>query len=205
MAGRDGFVHPRPHPWHGLPVGPEPPRIVNAFIEITPFDAVKYELEKETGFMMVARPQLTSSLPPTLYGFIPRTLCGVHVAKLIPGVQEGDGDPLDVCVLSERPIARGDLLLRARVVGGIPTIDAGQADDKIVAILVGDAIWHDVVDIAQLPATLIDRLCHYFGSYKDAPGQPSSVTVGSPYSAEHAYEVIEAAVVDYQARLSGQS
>ena len=64
----------RPHPWHGLEVGPNPPEMVNAFIEITPFDLVKYEIDKKTGYMRVDRPQLTSSTPPTLYGFIPRTL-----------------------------------------------------------------------------------------------------------------------------------
>lgn len=205
MHNSDRYLHPRPHPWHGLPVGPEPPRIVNAFIEITPFDVVKYELEKETGFMMVSRPQLTSSLPPTLYGFIPRTLCGTRVARLMPSIQRGDGDPLDVCVLSERAIARGDLLLRARVVGGIPTIDGGQADDKILAILVDDAVWGDTCDISQLPPALVGRLCHYFGSYKTVPGKPSEVVVGDPYPAQHAREVILAAVADYEAEFPARS
>lgn len=96
MEQSESRIRPRPHPWHGLPVGPDVPRVVNAFIEITPFDVVKYELEKETGFMMVVRPQLTSSLPPTPYGFIPRTLCGRAVAGRMPNVETGDGDPLDV-------------------------------------------------------------------------------------------------------------
>jgi len=193
MRGHVATYHARPHPWHGLPVGPEPPRVVNAFIEITPFDAVKYELEKETGFMMVARPQITSSLPPSLYGFIPRTLCEARTARLMSDVERGDGDPLDICVLSERPIARGDLLLRARVVGGIPTVDSGQADDKILAVLADDAIWSDASDISDLPQSLVDRLCHYFETYKSKPRRPSSVAVGTPYPARHAYEVITAA------------
>lgn len=199
MPDGDRYLRPRPHPWHGLPVGPDPPHIVNAFIEITPFDVVKYELEKETGFMMVSRPQLTSSLPPTLYGFIPRTLCGTRVARLMSGMQDGDGDPLDICVLSERAITRGDLLLRARVVGGIPTVDGGQADDKILAILVDDAVWGDSHDITHLPPALVGRLCHYFGSYKTVPGRPSEVVVGKPYSARHAREVVLGAVADYEA------
>ena len=67
------FYRWRPHPWHGLSAGSDPPRIVQAFIEITPFDLMKYETDKETGYLRVDRPQRTSSQPPTLYGFIPRT------------------------------------------------------------------------------------------------------------------------------------
>jgi hypothetical protein len=65
-----GFSAWRPYPWHGLPPGPDPPAIVNAYIETTPFDLVKYEIDKVTGYLCVDRPQATSSLPPSLYGFI---------------------------------------------------------------------------------------------------------------------------------------
>ena len=58
----------RPHPWHGLAVGEDPPRIVSAYVEITPFDLVKYEVDKMTGYLRVDRPQRTSSSPP-LYVF----------------------------------------------------------------------------------------------------------------------------------------
>ena len=77
------FYRWRPHPWHGLSVGDDPPGIVNAFIEITPFDFVKYEVDKETGYLRVDRPQETSSQPPALYGFLPRTYCGARVRDLI--------------------------------------------------------------------------------------------------------------------------
>jgi inorganic pyrophosphatase len=63
----------RPHPWHGLEPGPDAPSSVIAYIEITPFDFVKYEVDKKTGYLRVDRPHRTSSLPPTLYGFVPRT------------------------------------------------------------------------------------------------------------------------------------
>src|SRR5690606_37394837 len=95
----------RPHPWHGLSIGLEPPLRVNAYIEITPFDLIKYEVDKSTGYLRVDRPQRTSSQPPALYGFIPRTYCGELTAALCPGALRGDGDPLDICVISERPIA----------------------------------------------------------------------------------------------------
>jgi inorganic pyrophosphatase len=133
----------RPHPWHGLDTGPDAPRVVHAFIEITPFDSVKHEVDKATGYLRVDRPQRWSSLPPTLYGFIPRTYCGVEVGALCPGADRGDADPLDICVVSERPIDRSEILLRARVIGGIQMVDHGEADDKIVAVLESDYFWGD--------------------------------------------------------------
>ena len=104
------FYRWRPHPWHGLEVGPEPPRRVHAFIEICPFDLVKYEVDKTTGYLRVDRPQRSSSQHPTLYGFIPRTYCGPLVGQLMPEAIRGDGDPLDICVLTERPITRSEIL-----------------------------------------------------------------------------------------------
>jgi inorganic pyrophosphatase len=197
MKEPEGYPLSRPHPWHGLDVGPNPPSIVYAFVEITPFDLVKYELDKETGYMIVDRPQDTSSLPPALYGFIPQTYCDGGVAALMQGADGGDHDPLDICVLSERSISRGDVLLRANVVGGIPTLDHGHADDKIVAVLEDDALWGGMTDISELPRGLITRLQHYFATYKTQPNELSEVVVGNPYNAEHAKKVITTAMEDY--------
>ena len=165
----------RPHPWHGLEVGSHYPDWINAFIEITPFDLVKYEIDKKTGFMRVDRPQRTSSTPPTLYGFIPRTYSGVRCAK-IAGLPKGDGDPLDVCVLSERPINRAEVIMEVRVIGGLLMEDGGEADDKIVAVLKDDAIWSDVRDIKDIPSRIIERLQHYFTTYKMKIGEKESTT-----------------------------
>lgn len=192
----------RPHPWHGLDVGPNPPSVVYAFVEITPFDLVKYELDKDTGYLMVDRPQDTSSLPPALYGIIPQTYCGDGVAALMQGADQGDHDPLDIVVLSERSISRGDVLLRAHVVGGIPTLDHGHADDKIVAVLEDDALWGGITDISELPQGLITRLQHYFASYKTQPNELSEVVVGNLYNATHAKKVITTAMGDYQKTFS---
>ncbi len=187
----------RPHPWHGLEVGPHPPEMVNAFIEITPFDLVKYEIDKKTGYMRVDRPQLTSSTPPTLYGFIPRTLSAQRCAKLA-GLPKGDGDPLDIVVLSERPINRGEIIMEVRVVGGLLMEDGGEADDKIIAVLKDDAIWKDAKDVKDLPAKLVERLEHYFTTYKMQVGEKSSkVKIHKIYGAEHAKKVVEASVADY--------
>ena len=111
-----------------------------------PSDTVKYELDKESGFLMVDRPQRTSATPPALYGFIPKTYCAEEVAKRCD-VTVADGDPLDICIYSERLINRADIILNARVVGGIQMIDGGEADDKIIAVLEGDNIWGGVTDI----------------------------------------------------------
>ncbi len=191
------FSSSRPHPWHGLAPGPEPPRRVHAWIEITPFDLIKYEVDKVSGYLKVDRPQRTSSLPPTLYGFIPRTYCGERVARLCPGAEVGDGDPLDVCVISERPITRSEVLVTARVIGGLQMVDHGEADDKIVAVLDNDPVWAAVESIENLPAAYLDRLRHYFETYKLLPGSPPSVAIQTVYPREHAWAVIEASLADY--------
>lgn len=158
---------------------------------------MKYELDKQTGYLFVDRPHRTSSLPPTLYGFIPRTYCGGRVQALMPHAQRGDSDPLDICVISERPINRNEVILRASIVGGLPMLDADEADDKIIAVLKNDSIWRDVQDIRDLPANLVDRLRHYFSTYKLPPGEPVRVTIGETYGPEHAFEVVRAAMADY--------
>ena len=188
----------RPHPWHGLEPGEDAPRIVNAYIEITPFDLMKYEVDKATGYLRVDRPQRTSSQPPSLYGFIPQTYCGERVRRLAPGCERGDGDPLDICVISERPITHSEVLLRAAVVGGLKIIDRGEADDKIIAVLEGDYMWDHVKDISQLAPVLVERLEHYFSTYKLIPGEPNNLTVSGKYGYEHAKAVIEASRKDYQ-------
>lgn len=187
----------RPHPWHGLDVGPDPPHVVCAYIEITPFDLIKYELDKRTGFLRVDRPQRSSSQPPTLYGLIPRTYCGTRVSALAPASTRGDQDPLDICVISERPINRAEVLLDARVIGGLQMIDGGEADDKIIAVLENDDLWRTASEIEDLPEVLVERLRHYFETYKLISGEPSAVSVERVYGREHALKVIEASCDDY--------
>lgn len=193
----------RPHPWHGLSPGPNPPSELNVYVEITPFDLVKFEIDKTSGYLRVDRAQRTSSLPPALYGFIPQTYAGTGVAALMPGAAGGDLDPLDICVLSERPIARAEVIVTARVVGGIPMIDGGAADDKIVAILRDDPVFGDIREIENVPAALIGRLRHYFSTYKLRPETSGSVAVGDPYGRAHAEHVVAAALQDYRDEFSG--
>ncbi len=197
MSFPSPFFKWRPHPWHGLEVGKKPPAIVNAYIEITPFDFVKYEVDKSTGYLRVDRPHRTSSQPPSLYGFIPQTYCGRRVKKLSPNSKRGDSDPLDICIISERPINRSEILLDAKVVGGFQMVDHGEADDKIVAILENDNIWQDAKNISDLPAVLIERLRHYFLTYKLVPGEETKTSIDKVYGRKHALKVVEAAMADY--------
>lgn len=191
------FYRWRPHPWHGLETGPNPPNLVHAYIEITPYDLMKYEIDKSTGYLRVDRPQRSSSQPPALYGFIPRTYCDERVAKLASTAVKGDGDPLDICVLSERPINRSEVIVTARVLGGLDVNDGGEADDKIIAVLQNDNVWGRAQDINDLPDILIERINHYFSTYKLILGEESKLKVERIYGREHALQVIQAAMADY--------
>ena len=179
------------------------PRIVNAYIEITPFDLMKYEVDKGSGYLRVDRPQRTSSQPPSLYGFIPQTYCGERVRRLAPGCERGDGDPLDICVISERPINHSEVLLRARVMGGLKIVDRGEADDKIIAVLEGDYVWGEAQEIGDLPPALLERIEHYFSTYKLVPGEPPNIELAGRYGYEAAAQVISAAVADYAEMFAG--
>ncbi len=112
------------HPWHGIPSGNEDGTSVNAFIELIPTDVVKPEVDKEAGHLRVTRPQKFSSVCPALYGFVPRTYCGEAVAGLAEhdakrtGIA-GDGDPLDICVLTECNVAHGNIFVNAVPIGGL--------------------------------------------------------------------------------------
>ena len=194
------------HPWHGVPIGQEAPNVINTYIEIVPDDTVKYELDKLTGHLKVDRPQRFSNVCPTLYGLIPRTYCGESVAQRCmdrtgrPGVV-GDGDPLDICVLSEKSITHGDIFLEARPIGGLRMIDDQEADDKIVAVLKGDALYEYFQDIFECPQGLIDRLQHYFLTYKDTPGTAHrQCEIVEVYGREEAHEVIRRSQEDYHAQ-----
>ena len=85
----------------------------------------------------------------------------------------------------------------ARVVGGLQLLDRGEADDKIVAVLEGDFVWGEVRDLGELPRILVERLHHYFSTYKLVPGAQPQITVQLSYGVEHAERVVAAALSDY--------
>ena len=192
------------HPWHGVSAGGDAPQVVNAYVEIVPTDVVKYELDKNSGHLHIDRPQRFSSMCPTLYGFVPQTFCGAEVAELCAsracqtGIK-GDGDPLDICVLTEKTAAHGGFFVRAQPIGGLRMIDGEQADDKIIAILEQDLAYGYIKDVGDCPTGLINRLKHYFLSYKQFPGEaPRRVEIVDVYDRLEALDVIARSQRDYQ-------
>jgi inorganic pyrophosphatase len=194
------------HPWHGVPPGDDAPDVVNVFIEIVPTDVVKFELHKTSGRLMLDRPQRFSSLCPTPYGFIPQTYCGDLVGQLCSesvGVENirGDGDPMDICVLTEKDMAHGNFIVRARPIGGLRMIDGVEADDKIIAVLIDDVAFGHINDISECPKGLVDRLRHYFLTYKQLPNENyRRVQIPEVYNRDEAQEVIRRSMTDYRAK-----
>lgn len=196
------------HPWHGVPIGDDSPEIVTAYIEIVPTDTVKYELDKSSGLLKIDRPQRFSNVCPTNYGFVPQTYCGEKVAELFgkrAGLSKlvGDADPLDICVLSDRTISHSNILLRAIPIGGLSMLDGEEADDKIIAVMEGDVAYGAWQDIGQCPKSIVDRLKHYFLTYKQAPGSEAlKCEITSVYGRDEAHAVIKAAHDDYSVRFA---
>jgi inorganic pyrophosphatase len=191
------------HPWHGINIGEKQPEIVNAFIEIIPSDAIKYEVDKDSGYIMVDRPQKFSNHMPCMYGFVPQTYCDKEVADYCSSKTGkkgivGDQDPLDICVISERDVNRGNIIAEAIPVGGFRMIDGGEADDKIIAVLKGDQAYGNIKNIDELPQMVIDRVKHFFLTYKDLEGNSKNVEITHVYGVDEAKEVIKRSYKDYQ-------
>ncbi|MFO7725595.1 MAG: inorganic diphosphatase [Oceanipulchritudo sp.] len=192
----------KPHPWHGLePLSGERGKVV-AFIEVTQYDRIKFEIDPTTGYLCVDRPQRNSSLPPVPYGFIPRTLCGDNTGKLVREGTEGDGDALDICVLSEHEITRSEVVLDAQIIGALKTFDSGKADPKLIAILEGDMLWGDIKSLSELSVRHIDRLEHYFRQYKVEKNLENPVEISERCDKEEALRLLDASLEDYREAFS---
>lgn len=201
--GHKMIITQKAHPWHGIEQGPNFPDELRVFIEIVPTDTVKYEVDKKSGYLSLDRPQKFSNIVPSLYGFIPRTYCGEKMAKFTNEAiarydVSGDGDPLDVCVLTEKDVTHGDILVNCIPIGGLRLLDHDQSDDKIIAVLKNDAVYGHITDIDNLPKEITRRLIHYFTTYKDIPGDSKKrMQFISLYNAETAKEIIKASMEDY--------
>lgn len=196
------------HPWHGIDFGDNAPDTVRCFIEIVPTDTVKYEVDKNSGYLTIDRPQKYSNIIPALYGFIPKTYSAERVAELF-NLQtgrtdiKGDGDPVDICVLTEKDITHGDVIVRARPIGGFRLLDHDMADDKLIAVMEDDAIYSTYKDISELPKSVVNRLEHYFTTYKDLPHDHSPRCILLDiYGADTARDVVNRAIEDYETHFS---
>jgi inorganic pyrophosphatase len=138
-----------------------------------------------------------------LYGFIPQSYCGKKVGDVSAAILNrpevvGDGDPLDVCILTEKEITHGDILVQARPIGGFRMLDGKEADDKIIAVLADDAVYGEYKDIADCPQSVVERLRHYFLTYKDMPGgEKNRCEITHIYGRKEAVDLISNAMDDY--------
>lgn len=204
----------RAHPWHGVDLGKNAPEEIHCYVEIVPTDSVKFELDKDSGLLVADRPQKYSNQCPSLYGLVPRTYAGKRVGEYCsekigrPGIK-GDGDPLDICILTEKRIMKGDLIVTAIPIGGIRAIDNNEADDKIIAVLKDDLVYKHIRDLADCPKTVIDRLQHYFLTYKESPDdlmdkEHRRLELSAMYNREEALEIIKIAQEDYNEKFASE-
>lgn len=194
----------QPHPWHGIYIGDKAPNIITVYIEIVPTDTIKYELDKKTGYIKVDRPQRYSNVCPTMYGLIPQTYCWDNVAELCADRTNrrgiiGDGDPLDICVIADKSVTHGGIILEAIPVGGFRMIDRNESDDKIISVMKDDPVYGDIRDIKDIPSAIIQKLRHYFLTYKELPGaERSRCEITHIFGRDEAIEVINRSRMDYQ-------
>lgn len=138
--------------WHDISPARVTPDDFIAVIEISKGSKNKYELDKETGHIILDRILYTSTHYPANYGLIPRTFAD-------------DGDPLDVLVLSSESIHPMSLV-RCYPIGVMTMLDQGKLDDKIIAVPFGDPTYNGYTDIAELPVHIFDEMRHFFSVYK---------------------------------------
>jgi len=170
------------HPWHNVSIGTEAPEVINGIIEIPKNCRAKYELDKESGMLLLNRVLYSSINYPANYGFIPRTYCE-------------DDDPLDILVISQVEIVPM-CLVEARVIGVMQMLDSGERDDKIIAVALNDMSVNYMHDIDELPPHTVKELRSFFEDYKKLENK--TVIVEEFQGRTTAIEVVKQAIVDYQ-------
>ena len=167
--------------WHDIDKSRITAKSFESLIEIPKGCKAKYELDKETGLLKLDRVLYTSTVYPSNYGFIPRTLAD-------------DGDPLDVLVLCSEPIYPLTLI-RVYPIGVMRMIDGGKMDDKIIAIPFSDPSYLGITSIDELPPHIFDEIMHFFSVYKQLENKQTAVkTLGSREEAE---QIIREAIDSY--------
>ncbi|UKN02190.1 inorganic diphosphatase [Paracrocinitomix mangrovi] len=172
------------NPWHKVNVGERQPDFVNAIIEIPANTRAKYELDKESGLLLMDRVLYSSMYYPANYGFIPQTYCD-------------DKDPLDILVLSQITIVPM-CLVSAKVIGVMRMLDGGELDDKIIAVAENDMSVNHINDISELPNHFIKELKNFFEDYKKLENK--TVEVEDFQNAQLAKEIIQKSINDYKTK-----
>ncbi len=169
------------NPWHKVSIGNKAPGFVNAIIEIPKNTRAKYELDKDSGLLLLDRVLYSSMYYPANYGFIPRTYCD-------------DQDPLDILVLSQITVVPM-CIVSAKVIGVMRMLDDGQLDDKIIAVAENDMSVNHIQDITELPEHFFKELKNFFEDYKKLENK--SVEVEDFQNAATAKSIIKQSMVDY--------
>ena len=167
--------------WHDISPKRITPEDFICVVEISKGSKKKYELDKETGFLMLDRILYTSTHYPANYGFIPRTY-------------GDDNDPLDVLLLCSEPI-EPLTLVRAYPIGVISMIDNGRNDEKIIAIPFNDPTYNQYTDIDQLPGHVFEEMRHFFTVYKNLENKTTAVNEVS--GRESAVKIVRESIESY--------
>lgn len=175
------------NPWHKVSVGEHAPDVVNGIIEIPMNTRAKYELDKESGLLMMDRVLYSSVYYPANYGFIPQTYCD-------------DKDPLDIVVLSQIAVVPM-CIVSAKVIGVMHMVDGGELDDKIIAVATQDMSVNHINDISELPEHFMKELRNFFEDYKKL--EHKKVTVEEFQNAAVAKEIITKSMADYEVLKNG--
>lgn len=169
------------HPWHDVSIGKDSPINVTGIIEIPKNCRAKYELDKDSGLLVLDRVLYSSINYPANYGFIPQTYCD-------------DDDPLDILVISQIEIVPM-CLVDARPIGVMRMMDEGEMDDKIIAVATHDMSVNHYEDISELPEHWIKELRSFFENYKELENK--TVVVEDFQNKATAHEIIEQSKKDY--------
>ena len=167
--------------WHDISPKRITPEDFVCVVEISKGSKNKYELDKETGYIMLDRILYTSTHYPANYGFIPRTY-------------GDDFDPLDVLLLCSEPLTPLTLV-RAYPIGVITMIDNGRSDEKIIAIPFNDPTYNQYTDIDQLTGHIFDEMRHFFQVYKNLENKDT--VVDDVHGHAEAIKVIGDAIGNY--------
>ena len=169
------------HPWHDISIGPDAPDEFNVVVEISKGSKVKYEMDKETGLLLVDRILYSSVVYPENYGFIPRTLAG-------------DDDPLDVLVLMQEPVQPLSIL-KVRPIGLLPMTDDGEEDENIICIHADDPQYEIYEHVQELVEHRFREMSRFFADYKSLEGK--KVEVGEVAGPDEAVKAIKSAMNRY--------